>query len=483
MKFRLTIANQGLLLITIPLICEIIFVAFLWTALGYIDEQRKEIARSREFVAQVIDLTKDFLDAGICLGAWKTTRSDEFSKQYDAIVAGVPQIYHKLTDLSANDPQREKHVDALKKNGRQILELISGFRKPTGIAMLVLMDPAVYKQKLRDAYQGFFAETGAIAREEQERQSLNPAVEERERDFLSYVLLGGVAMNVVVTLWMASFFSQRVTRRLTVLTDNCRKFVERKELNKAVGGHDEIADLDSHIHEMVDTVRSAERKRDEYVQMVNHDLRSPLAAIQAVLANTAKGLYGELSDKGKSRIADAKEDAVRLVDLINETMETDRLESGQFKLNKEEVDLSGLVANVVSSLRPLAEQKTIGITVAASELQVNLDRARMHRVLVNLIDNAIKYAPNDSKIEVSVTSSANRALVQISDAGAGVKPGEEERIFEPYDRGTNPGALEKPGKGLGLSVCKVIVEAHGGSIGVKGRDGKGSTFWLTLPSA
>ena len=132
MKFQPTIAKQGLLLITIPLIFEIVFVLSLWILLRQASEKRQEIARSREFVAQVLDLTKDFLDAGIYLGAWRATKSDEFVRQFDVVVAGLPSVYSKLESLAAGDLCRENHVSTLKANGRRVLELTSGFRKPSG---------------------------------------------------------------------------------------------------------------------------------------------------------------------------------------------------------------------------------------------------------------------------------------------------------------------------------------------------------------
>jgi signal transduction histidine kinase len=482
MKFQPTIAKQGLLLITIPLIFEIIFVASLWTLLRLADEQRTDIARSREFVTEVVGLTKTFLDTGICLGAWKTTRSDEFARQFDGIVASMPKAYSRLEALAKGDPQRQNHVAALKANGVQILNLTSGFRHPSGLAMLILMDPTEYRHKLSQAYEGFMSQTTAVANEERARQNLNPAREERVQTLLSWFLLSGVAFNIVLALFMLRHFSRRITQRLTILTDNCRLFVARKHLNRPVGGHDEIADLDVHIHEMADTVRGAEQKRDEYVQMINHDLRAPLAAIQTILAGTGKGLYGELTDKGKSRISDAREDATRLLHLINESMEADRLESGQFQLNREQFNYADLINNAISSLRPLMEQKQIVLDFKPIETPLFADRPRLHRVVANLLDNAIKYSPPDSTIQVSVNPQPAEVLLEIKDEGPGIAPGDAELIFKPYERGHGVGAKEKPGKGLGLAICKAIVDAHGGRIGVKNRASGGTMFWFVIPS-
>ena len=105
MKFQPTIAKQGLLLITIPLVFEIIFVLSLWSLLVQASAERQEIVRSREFVAEVLGLTKNLLDAGVCLGAWKTTKSEEFVHQFDDIVAALPRVYGKLELLSEGDQQ------------------------------------------------------------------------------------------------------------------------------------------------------------------------------------------------------------------------------------------------------------------------------------------------------------------------------------------------------------------------------------------
>ena len=155
--------------------------------------------------------------------------------------------------------------------------------------MLLLMDPVEYRNKLSHAYEGFMHETSVITSEERERQNLNPAREERLQYLFSWTLLLGVIFNVVISFRTVRIFSQRIMRRLIVLTDNCRRFAERKPLHEPVGGHDEIGDLDLHVHEMANKVRLAEQKRDEYVQMVNHDLRRRWLLFKPFLPAFSKG--------------------------------------------------------------------------------------------------------------------------------------------------------------------------------------------------
>ena len=262
-------------------------------------------------MAEVIELTENVMESVLCLSVWKTTRSEEFAKKFDNAIARLPAINDKLTLISRGDQRREQHVASLKSSEERIYKLISGFRRPSAVAMLLLMDPVVYRRDLSNATGNFVNETTAIADEEKEKQNHNPGREERLHLVLSWTLALGVLLNVAISFIMVRIFSRRITERLGVVTDNCRRFVARNQLNEPVGGQDEIADLDLHIHDMANVVRAAEIKRDEYVQMVNHDLRAPLAAIQTILAGTLKGLYGELTEKGKSRLTDARLDASR----------------------------------------------------------------------------------------------------------------------------------------------------------------------------
>jgi signal transduction histidine kinase len=252
-------------------------------------------------------------------------------------------------------------------------------------------------------------------------------------------------------------------------------------LHEPVGGHDEIGDLDLHVHEMANKVRYAEQKRDEYVQMVNHDLRAPLAAIQTVLAGILKGLYGDLTDKGRTRVSDARQDARRLLDLINETMETDRLDSPQFQLSREQFNLADLINGVIASLQSLLEQKQINIDYTPAEIGVLADRQLLHRVVLNFLDNAIKYGPERSTIQIVTDQAAKEVTVEVNDEGPGIDSADCDRIFRAYERGSD--RTDKEGKGLGLAICRAIVEAHGGRIGVQGRAEKGSSFWFAIPMA
>jgi signal transduction histidine kinase len=483
MKFQPTITKQGILLITIPLVFEIVFVLSLSALLRQGDEQRKEFAQSTEFVAGVSQLTQKVMEAVLTLSVWKTTRSEEYAKKFDSIVATLPEVNANLASLSHGDTVREKHAAALKESEERIFKLISGFRHPAAVAMMILMDPMIYRRDLSQALAAFINETTSIAEEQKAKQQQNARRDEKFHQLVGMTLMFGIGLNIIISLLMVHIFSRRITSRLAIVSDNCRRFVARTTLHKPVGGYDEIADLDLHIHDMEKTVRAAEQRRDEYVQMVNHDLRSPLTAIQTILAGTMKGLYGELTEKGKTRIEDAKLDANRLLELINEAMEVDRIDSGQFQLNRAPLDLTNLISDVTTSLNPLMEQKHMSFVMEPLDVEVNADRARLFRVLANIIDNAIKYSPDSSTIRVVLKQSKNEVMVEVADQGPGISASETEKMFKAYERGEHGSAKNPGGKGLGLAVCKKIVEAHGGRIGAQKGLRKGAIIWFTIPNA
>jgi signal transduction histidine kinase len=483
MRFQPTITKQGILLITIPLVFELVFVLSLSALLRQGDEQRKEFAQSTEFVAGVSQLTQKVMEAVLTLSVWKTTRSEDYAKKFDATVATLPEINANLALLSRGDSVQEKHVAALKESEQHIFKLIGGFRHPSAVAMMILMDPVVYRRDLSQSLAAFINETTAIAEEQKVKHEINSRRDQKFHQLVNMTLLFGIALNIIISLLMVHIFSRRITSRLAIVSDNCRRFVARTHLHEPVGGRDEIADLDLHIHDMEKTVRAAEQRRDEYVQMVNHDLRSPLTAIQTILAGTMKGLYGELTEKGKSRIEDAKLDASRLLELINEAMEVDRIDSGQFQLNRIPFDLADLVSDVITSLTPLMEQKQMAISIEPIVTEVNADRPRLFRVLANIIDNAIKYSPASSTIRVVLKQNDTEVMVEVADQGPGVSATDAGKMFKAYERGEHGPAKNPGGKGLGLAICKKIVEAHGGRIGAEKGLRKGAVIWFTIPKS
>ncbi|HEX2482384.1 MAG TPA: sensor histidine kinase KdpD, partial [Methylomirabilota bacterium] len=224
-----------------------------------------------------------------------------------------------------------------------------------------------------------------------------------------------------------------------------------------------------------------ERLRNSLLSAVSHDLRTPLATI----TGSASALVEEeatLDPATRRELAQAIEDeADRLNRLVHNLLEMTRLESGGIRVHKDWHPLEEVVGSALARMDKRLGKRRIVITLPRDLPLVPLDPLLIEQVLINLLDNAVKYTPDDTPIEISASVEDHIAWVAIADRGSGIAPGEEARVFEKFYRGQEAGA--RSGAGLGLAIARGIVEVHGGRITAESRPGGGALFRFTLPMA
>lgn len=228
---------------------------------------------------------------------------------------------------------------------------------------------------------------------------------------------------------------------------------------------------------------AVEKLKKEFLATVSHELRTPLTAIQGSLGLLSGGALGELPATAKSAIALADRNSERLGKLINDLLDFERLDSGRMELTLVRQPLRRIIEHAVDAVRPVAAQSGIVLEVGDGDAPVLADAFRIAQVLINLLANAVKFSPRDSTVRTSVSAANGVARVEVIDEGRGIPPSHIERIFDRFRQVEASDAREKGGTGLGLAIAKSIVEQHGGTIGVESEEGRGSTFWFTLPLA
>lgn len=228
--------------------------------------------------------------------------------------------------------------------------------------------------------------------------------------------------------------------------------------------------------------KQMERLKQEFVAMVSHDLRTPLTSIKGTLQLLSNGTYGALSGTAQTRVEAACQDSDRLIRLINDILDIERMESGSLQLQKEVALASRLIERSVDAVRSIAEQRRLKIVTSGPEAELVVDEDRIIQVLVNLLANAAKFAPEGSDIIVATDSDDTWVKVSVTDSGRGVPPELQQAIFERFKQVKESDGRDLGGTGLGLAICKAIIEAHGGKIGVDSQDGHGSSFWIQLPA-
>ncbi|MDP9316181.1 MAG: PAS domain S-box protein [Chloroflexota bacterium] len=229
----------------------------------------------------------------------------------------------------------------------------------------------------------------------------------------------------------------------------------------------------------------ADRMKSEFVSMVSHELRTPLTSIKGYVDLLLDGEVGELADEQAHFLKIVKNNADRLIRLINDLLDVSRVEAGKIELKLEPVHLARAIRNVQTLFRPQLEAKRQHLTLDLAEQlpPVFADVGRVTQILTNLLSNAHKYTPEQGEIMVRARLQDGVVRVDVQDTGIGLSPDEQQRIFDKFYRAKHQSTREIGGTGLGLSITEALVRLHGGEIFVTSEPGRGSTFSFTLPVA
>ncbi len=238
--------------------------------------------------------------------------------------------------------------------------------------------------------------------------------------------------------------------------------------------------------------KAIERMKDEFISVVSHELRTPLTSIHSSLKILATGKLGSLSNQGERMLKIADEQTERLVHLVNNVLDLQRIQSGKITMNKQACQANELMVETVQAIETLAQQQGIQLSVKPSNLEVWADRDYIVQTLTNLVSNAIKFSPRNSTVILSAAResqtkstskqrSSSYVTFAVKDRGQGIPQDRLETIFERFQQVDSSDSRKKGGTGLGLAICRQIVEGHGGQIWAESCLEQGSTFYFTLP--
>jgi signal transduction histidine kinase len=224
-----------------------------------------------------------------------------------------------------------------------------------------------------------------------------------------------------------------------------------------------------------------QRLRRQFVAMVSHDLRTPLTSVQATLDMMLGGVFGEVSAAGRKQLDRAEVSVDRMILLINDLLDLEKLESGSFNLSPNMVEIDDVIERALEAASFRAEESDVKLSYERSSINCWADRDRIIQVLINLIDNAIKFSKPEQTVSIVAKVVNVYVEVQVKDHGRGIPDEMREQIFERFVQVSGEDRKKRHGTGLGLAICKAIVLGHGGDIGVDSKPGEGSTFWFRLP--
>ncbi len=589
-KLKLKFSQQVLLIISLPVLFQIIFVSVLTANLL---ELKSCYERERDVSDVMIEVNNFLSQIMTCAGSqaiYQITKDPKDRTNFENGMRIVEGEQVNLKNLLKKEASVSEEVNTLDVLFRQ---LSASFER--GVQALNTqdqVDAAVAYMQARRSISKVNTLAGSL-REKlgRARQQVNER-QERVGQTTFLIVSIGFAINLVLAILLLIFFDRSTSKRFGLLTENIQSLGMERPLKEKLSGFDEIAELDTVLHQVSSSLKEArvkekaiiknaadmicaldsslriilsnpaaeqifalsadelmgrslisllaagqdkrvssafsqiakdqagsfeakvvdknkreielswnviwsaemksyfcvahditERKRletlrKEFVAMLSHDLRAPLTSLQLTLNVLAKN-PDEMSPKAVQRVGRAEGSINVLVQMINELLEMEKLESELFQLEKNKCEGAKLIKESLALVEETARAARVNVDVDAMPVSIVCDGERIIRVITNLVGNALKYSPENSTLNIRLSQVGALALFEVNDAGPGIPADKLQLVFERFRQLSD--GQEKKGTGLGLAICKVIVDAHGGDIGVNSKVGEGSTFWFKLP--
>jgi signal transduction histidine kinase len=291
---------------------------------------------------------------------------------------------------------------------------------------------------------------------------------------LRCILLAAVLAAILMSLLVSVVLARRLSDPIRDMEQVTRR-IAGGDLDVRLDNYppDEVGQLAQSINQMAGQLKRLESARAQFVSEISHDLRTPLTAIKGLLVN----LIDTSDPRERPSLEITERETDRLIRLVNQLLDFSRWRGGQLEVRRRPVDVGDIARAAVALSEGRARHRNVALsaTIPPSLPPVTADPDRLERVILNLLDNAIKFTPGGGQVTLVLTQREGEIEVSVQDTGRGMSEAERERAFEPYYRG------EEGGTGLGLAISRAIVEAHGGRMGIEGSRGQGSRVWFTLP--
>lgn len=300
----------------------------------------------------------------------------------------------------------------------------------------------------------------------------------------------------IASILLYNIFQRYIHARISNIYKLIRNLKLGKDLKVVLAEHasddplknaeQEVWDWAKQKSSEIDKLKAEEKFRKEFLSNISHEFKTPLFAIQGYIDNLQDGMFEDDPEMAKSFLNKASKNIDRLTFLINDLDEISKLESGQININLAKFDIVSLIYETIDQLVEKASKQKIKILVDIKNnnpIYVKADRQKIQQVLVNLIDNSLKYGKDGGKTKINLYPLLDQILIEVTDNGQGIEEKNLPRVFERFFRTDKSRSRDIGGSGLGLSIVKHIIEAHQQTVNVRSTEGIGTTFGFTLQKA
>lgn len=296
---------------------------------------------------------------------------------------------------------------------------------------------------------------------------------------INTILIVVGVISLVMALLLGALMSKRISRPISkavraaseIAKGNFKQRIEEKSSTR------EISQLTASVNDLADSLEKQQELRKTMAADVSHELRTPLASLQSSLEAMIDGIWEPSSE----RLESCHEEILRISRLVGDLEKLERAEAENAILSLTEFDLTELARHIAHNFEGDFYKKGVKLSLAGDEAAIRADRDKISQVMINLISNALKYTPKGGHVDLCVKKTDHYVTLSVGDSGNGIPPEDLPNIFERFYRADKSRNRLTGGLGLGLTITKTIVEAHGGSIGVVSDIGKGTVFTVRLP--
>lgn len=389
--------------------------------------------------------------------------------------------FENLYSLVKGDDEMRKLLDRLKKLGD------AEFKRFVGMRPYMTLGDTRDEMELYNSVMPFWKfaihrqeEFLKLSEAEQTRLKSARQSQAQQHQRVESIVSGGLIGSFFLSLILVFLFSRDISSRMQSLTYNSTRLPKREPLKPQVPGTDEISYLDFVLHDVAEQLDKVWKQRTTIMRMVARDLREPLILVQGTL----RALYGQvskdLSDLGSRQLNSARANVDRMLGLVDDLLTIENLESGRIELSLSDFDVIEAIDQSITSVQSLALQRKVTLANNAKACVVTADRQRLVQVLVNYLGNAISHSPADTTVSVTTVTTSYSTEIHVNDSGPGLSDELKVKVFDRFFQAPDSKTRGK-GYGLGLAICKMIITAHGGQVGVVDAESGGCAFWLRLP--
>jgi signal transduction histidine kinase len=494
---KFSVLQQGLVIISIPLIFELGFGFWIGHLLDQVSQQIHREEDSIELLGLLNRGEEEIFFSSADASMYLLTRNENYLKEFHRGMDKVFGLLDRAATFCAADPEEKKDLkesrdwlercsEAADKAAARRVDKDEDLHDSSMEAMLerqrFFARDANYSKEISTIFQVQKAQEKLMARERVIGENVSAQRVQMVKG-LEHTLYAGIVLNLLMSVLLAVILMRHLSSRLHHVMANTARLVKREALDPPLAGGDEIAYLDRILFEIGNQLLQLEKFKQDLIAIVSHELRTPLMSISSALELFDVGALGELYEEGKNRLVIASSEAHRLIRLINNLLDIEKMDAGEFILDCSEFKVSDLVQSSIASVGSLAEEKKITLEsfMADPNMSVYADRDRISQVLRRLLSHAINSSPENGSVKLSVEhGKSNQLRFCVVDRGTGIPETIRQKIFDRFMQAEGSDAKER-GSDLGLAIAKAIVERHGGTIGVDSELGIGSTFWFQLP--